>query len=119
MLVKHLRKDSRLLADDHLDLVFSALANRTRRALLARLSDAPASITDLAEPLNMSFPAVSKHVRVLEAAGLVRRQIDGRVHQCSLDTAPMKQAEIWLSGYRTFWDETLEALDKHFKDGDA
>lgn len=98
---------------DQLDLVFAALANQTRRALLARLGEAPAKITDLATPYVMSLPGVSKHLRVLEKAGLVQRDIEGRVHRCSLDTAPLRKAERWLEHYRTFWNETLEALAKH------
>ena len=103
--------------EDRLDLVFTALGNRTRRALLARLGRAPAKITDLAAPYEMSLPAVSKHLRVLERAGLVRRAVDGRVHQCSLDTAPLREADRWLAHYRVFWDETLEALARHVEDG--
>ena len=85
--------DHRPGKEDRLDLVFTALANRTRRALLARLGRAPAKITDLAAPYEMSLPGVSKHLRVLERAGLVRRAIDGRVHLCSLDTAPLHETE--------------------------
>src|SRR5690606_25039308 len=101
------------LSDDQLDVVFGALAHRTRRALLARLGSAPAKITDLAAPFELSLPAVSKHVRVLETAGLVRRQIDGRVHRCSLDTAPLREAERWLAHYQAFWAETLQSLAEH------
>ena len=104
--------------EDRLDLVFTALANRTRRALLARLGRAPAKITDLAAPYEMSFPAVSKHIRVLERAGLVNRAVDGRVHRCSLDTAPLQEAERWLAFYRVLWDEKLEALARHLEDGE-
>ena len=100
---------------DQLDLVFAALANQTRRALLARLGEAPAKITDLATPYVMSLPGVSKHLRVLEKAGLVQRDIEGRVHRCSLDTAPLRKAERWLEHYRTFSNETLEALAKHME----
>ncbi len=103
---------------DQLDLVFAALANQTRRALLARLGEAPAKITDLATPHDMSLPGVSKHLRVLEKAGLVRRDVEGRVHRCSLDTAPLRKAERWLAHYRTFWNETLEALAKHVESGE-
>lgn len=96
--------------DDRLDGVFRALADRTRRALLARLERSPASITELAEPFAMSLPAVSKHVRVLESAGLVTREVDGRVHRCSFDPAPLREADAWLAHYRGFWGETLDAL---------
>ena len=91
--------NSHVAADDRLDAVFSALGDRTRRALLARLAQAPARITDLAKPFAMSLPAVSRHVRVLEAAGLVIRAVDGRVHECSLDALPLKSAarHVWAS----------------------
>ncbi len=102
--------------DDRLDRVFAALSNRTRRALLAQLEIAPAKITDLAGSSQMSFPGVSKHLRVLENAGLVRRVIDGRVHRCSLDAAALREAESWLEHYRVFWEESLDALAKHVGD---
>jgi DNA-binding transcriptional ArsR family regulator len=100
----------RAAAERKLDRIFHALADRTRRALLARLAEGPAKITELAEPFAMSLPAVSKHLRVLEAARLVGRKIDGRVHRCSLDPRPLKDIGAWLDHYRVFWDDTLEAL---------
>lgn len=99
--------------EDQLDRVFHALANRTRRALLHRMSRSPAKITELAEPFAMSLPAVSKHLRVLERAGLIERDVRGRVHRCSLQTAALKDADEWLAFYRQFWDETLESLARH------
>jgi DNA-binding transcriptional ArsR family regulator len=96
--------------DDQLDLLFHALSDRTRRALLARLSRRPAKITDLAAPFAMSLPAVSRHIRVLEQARLVRRTIDGRVHQCALDAAALRRVDAWLDHYRRFWEGTLESL---------
>jgi DNA-binding transcriptional ArsR family regulator len=105
-------------AEDRLDGVFHALADRTRRALLARLAEGPAPVGELAAPFDMSLPAVSKHLRVLEQAGLVSREIDGRVHRCSLEAAPLQEIEQWLAFYRTFWDETLEALARFVEDGD-
>jgi DNA-binding transcriptional ArsR family regulator len=96
--------------DERLDLVFHALSNRTRRALLARLSRQPAKVTDLAAPFAMSLPAVSRHIRVLEEAQLVRRAIDGRVHQCSLDTGALERVDAWLDHYRHFWEGTLDSL---------
>src|SRR5688500_3254822 len=98
---------------DRLDLVFHALSDRTRRALIARLGRSPAKITDLAAPFAMSLPAVSKHVRVLERAGLVRRTVDGRVHRCALDHRPLKEADRFLAAYRVFWEDALEALARH------
>lgn len=95
--------------------MFHALADRTRRALLARLARGPAAIGELARPFDMSLPAVSKHLRVLEAARLVERRIDGRVHRCALDASPLRDADAWLAYYREFWDETLAALERHFR----
>ena len=100
-------------ADDRLDAVFSALGDRTRRALLARLARAPARITELAKPFAISLPAVSRHVRVLEAAGLVTRAVDGRVHECSLDALPLKSAQDWLLSYRGFWQANLASLARY------
>lgn len=100
-------------AEDRLDLVFRALGDRTRRALLARLANRPAMVTELARPFAMSLPAVSRHIRVLERARLVKRSVDGRVHRCSLDAAPLETAEAWLSRNRRFWTERLEALARY------
>jgi DNA-binding transcriptional ArsR family regulator len=104
-------------ADDRLDAVFHALGDRTRRALLARLAERPAKITELAKPFDISLPAVSRHIRVLESAGLVARSVDGRVHECSLAAAPLKTAEAWLMHYRRFWQDKLAALE-HYIDGE-
>jgi DNA-binding transcriptional ArsR family regulator len=100
----------RYAEDDRLDLVFHALSDRTRRALLARLAPGAAAITALAAPFAMTLPAVSKHIRVLERAGLVERSIDGRVHRCSLAAEPLRAVEHWLDHYRPFWEDTLQAL---------
>jgi DNA-binding transcriptional ArsR family regulator len=100
----------------HLDLVFRALGDQTRRALLARLADKPAMVTELAQPFAMSLPAVSRHIRVLEHAGLVARTVDGRVHHCSLSATPLKDVEMWLSQYRRFWEGTLDSLARHVAD---
>ena len=108
------RTRERASQDDRLDLVFQALADRTRRALLARLARKTSKVTDLAAPFNMSLPAVSRHIKVLERARLVRRTIDGRVHRCSLDAEPLHEAEAWLERYRPFWEGTLEALASYF-----
>ena len=99
-----------------LDLLFRALGDRTRRSLLARLMDKPAMITELAEPIPMSLPAVSRHIRVLEGAGLVHRAIDGRVHLCSLSAEPLKNVEVWLRQYRRFWEGTLDSLARYVAD---
>jgi DNA-binding transcriptional ArsR family regulator len=103
--------------DDRLDAVFSALADPTRRRMLARLVRGEASITELAEPFEMTLPAVSKHLRVLERAGLVRRRRDGWYHWCRLETRPLKRAVTFLEQWRPFWDETLAQLAKHVEEG--
>jgi DNA-binding transcriptional ArsR family regulator len=97
-------------ADGRLDLVFHALADRTRRSLLRRLARGPAMVTELAEPFAMSLPAVSKHLRVLEGARLVTRKVDGRVHRCSLHPEALGEVEGWLRERREFWVQALDAL---------
>jgi DNA-binding transcriptional ArsR family regulator len=106
-----------LSREDRLDAVFHALADRTRRGLLARLAKEPAMITELAKPFAMSLPAVSRHIRVLEGAGLVIRAVDGRVHQCSLRLTPFRTIDSWLDHYRQFWDGNLEALARYAETG--
>jgi DNA-binding transcriptional ArsR family regulator len=100
-------------SDRELDLIFRALADTTRRRMLAALNRGDATISELAEPFDMSLPAVSKHVRVLEKAGLVDRQIDGRVHRCSLASEPLQDLSGWLSSYRSMWEESLDALARY------
>jgi DNA-binding transcriptional ArsR family regulator len=104
---------NRASREDRLDAVFHALGDRTRRALLARLAARPAMITELAEPFDISLPAVSKHIRVLEKAGLVSRTVDGRMHQCSLNSQPLAGVEAWLGQYRQFWQSNLESLARY------
>jgi DNA-binding transcriptional ArsR family regulator len=99
--------------EERLDRIFSALSDRTRRGLLARLAERPAMVTELAAPWRMSLPAVSKHIRVLERAGLVTRAVDGRVHRCSLSARPLREAERYLDRYRSFWEETLDSLARY------
>lgn len=96
--------------DDRLDRVFHALADRTRRALLARLAKGPGSVTELAAPFAMSLNAVSKHLKVLESAGLIAREVEGKVHRCSLAAAPLRTADQWLAFYRAFWAGNLDAV---------
>jgi DNA-binding transcriptional ArsR family regulator len=97
-------------SETHLDRVFSALADPTRRAIVARLAAGESSVTELAAPFAMTLPAVSKHLRVLESAGLVARDIDGRVHRCRLVAHPLDDAMTWLETYRTFWEQQFDAL---------
>ena len=94
-----------------LDATFAALADPTRRAILARLAQGDTSVMELAEPFDMSLAAASKHVKILERAGLVRRRVDGRTHHCRLDATRLGRAQRWLAFYERFWDEKLDALD--------
>jgi DNA-binding transcriptional ArsR family regulator len=110
-------KSQRVSADDRLDAVFHALGHSTRRALLARLANRPAMITELADPFAMSLPAVSRHIRVLENAGLVTRSVNGRMHRCSLNPKPFKTIEGWLIHYRKFWEDNLASLAQYFESG--
>ena len=98
---------------DQLDQTFAALADPTRRAILARLAEGESTVGDLARPFDISRPAISKHLRVLERAGLVRRARDGRLSRCGLDAAPMRNAAEWVEEYRQFWESQLDAL-AHF-----
>lgn len=93
-----------------LDRVFHALADPTRRSLLRRLSEGERSVGQLAEPYAMSLAAVSKHLRVLEAAGLVRRRVRGRTHQCALEPGPLSDVQAWLRHYEPFWRDRLGDL---------
>jgi DNA-binding transcriptional ArsR family regulator len=98
-----------------LDLTFGALADPTRRAILARLALGEASVGDLAEPFRVSRPAISKHLRVLERAGLVRREREGRVSRCELDAGAMRDAADWIDQYREFWTNRLGDLKRYIE----
>ena len=98
-----------------LDDTFAALSDPTRRAILARLAKGDATVTQLAEPFPFSLPAVSKHLRVLESAGLLKREINGRVHRCRLAPEPMKTAAQWIDHYRVFWEKQFDALAKYLE----
>ena len=100
-----------------LDSTFAALSDATRRGILARLArQGETSVSDLAAPCKMSLPAVSKHLRVLEHAGLVSRQKEGRVHRCRLRAEPMKDAAASIEHYRQFWEVQLDALARYLED---
>lgn len=90
-----------------------ALADPTRREILERVAGGPRRVTDLAEPFDMSLNAVSKHVRVLEEAGLVRRDVRGREHRISLEARPLMELHAWLDRYRAFWERSLDGLEEH------
>ena len=96
--------------DSDLDVTFGALADRTRRAILEQLASGDSSVTRLAAPFNVSLPAISKHLRVLERAGLLTQERDGRVRRCRLDASPMKGAADWIARYRRFWEDQLDSL---------
>jgi DNA-binding transcriptional ArsR family regulator len=95
----------------HLDATFAALADPTRRAILARLASGDASVTELAQPFAMSQPAISKHLKVLEHAGLISRGRDAQRRPCRIQAQPLAQASGWLDNYRRFWEESFERLD--------
>lgn len=95
-----------------LDLIFAALSDGTRRAMLKRLTAGELSVGELAEPLNMSLAAASKHIKALERAGLIRRTIEGRTHRCRLNARPLAGAREWLAYYEAFWNERLDALER-------
>jgi DNA-binding transcriptional ArsR family regulator len=103
------------LNPEPLDAVFHALADPTRRAMLRRLSDAPLSVGELAAPLRMSLAAASKHIKSLERAGLVSRQVRGRTHVCRLRAAPLEDAHDWLGFYQRFWTAQFDALEALLK----
>ena len=100
---------------NQLDLTFSALSDATRRTILMRLSEGTSSVGELAEPFKMSRPAISKHLRVLEKAGLVQTNRDGRISRCQLDARPMKDAMEWVEEYRSYWENQLDGLARYFE----
>jgi len=101
------------MSPDRLSTTFSALADPTRRAILARLIAGEVSVTELAEPFAMSLPAVSKHLKVLERAGLIKRSREAQWRPCALEAGPLKDAADWLEHYRHFWEESLDRLDDY------
>jgi len=101
--------------ENALDRTFAALADPTRRRILQELARGDSCVTELARPYAMSLPAVSKHLRVLESAGLVRRCRNGRVHRMNLEAAPMQEAQQWIEEYRKFWEESFDRLDEYLK----
>ncbi len=98
-----------------LDATFAALSDPTRRAILDRLSRGPATVGELAEPFSMSLPAISKHIKVLETAGLIERTRSGRNYHCSLRSEPLQAAAGWIAEYRSFWERSLRSLDRYLK----
>lgn len=104
------------MMSDHLSSTFSALADPTRRAILARLASGEASVTELATPFKMSMPAVTKHLKVLQRAGLVKQGRAAQYRPCRLVPEPLKEASDWLAQYRDFWEQSFERLDEYLKE---
>lgn len=99
------------MTTDHLSLTFAALADPTRRAILARLSHGEATVTELAAPFSLSLPTVSKHLKVLQHAGLVTQGRRAQWRPCRIEAAPLQEIAAWMEDYRQFWDESFERLD--------
>jgi DNA-binding transcriptional ArsR family regulator len=100
---------------DRLSSTFSALADPTRRAILARLSTGEASVTDLAKPMKMTMPAVTKHLKVLQKAGLIRQERRAQWRPCYLVASPLKEASDWVEQYRKFWEQSFDRLEAYLK----
>jgi DNA-binding transcriptional ArsR family regulator len=103
-------------SSEHLNATFAALADPTRRAILARLASGETSVSELAEPFEMSMPAISKHLKVLHRAGLIERGREAQWRPCRLAAGPLKDASDWLDHYRRFWDESLDRLADYLRD---
>jgi DNA-binding transcriptional ArsR family regulator len=104
------------MMSDHLSITLAALADPTRRALLARLASGDLSVTELAEPFEMSLPAVSKHLKVLERAGLIARGRDAQWRPCRLQASPLKDVADWVEHYRRFWEQRLDRLGDYLQE---
>jgi len=103
------------MATDRLSVTFAALADPTRRAILARLASGERSVTELAEPFEISMPAVTKHLKVLERAGLITRGREAQWRPCKLEAAPLKGVSDWLESYRRFWEESFDRLERYLR----
>jgi DNA-binding transcriptional ArsR family regulator len=103
------------MTTDHLSTTFAALADPTRRAILARLASGQTSVTELAEPFDMSMPAISKHLKVLERAGLIARGREAQWRPCRLEAGPLKDVAGWVEHYRQFWEQSFDRLDDYLK----
>jgi DNA-binding transcriptional ArsR family regulator len=103
------------MATDRLSMIFAALADPTRRAILARLTEGEATVSELAEPFDIGLPAVSRHLKVLEAAGLISRTRSAQWRSSRLEAGPLREATAWMEDYRRFWDESFDRLDAHLK----
>ena len=114
-MVKYNPTASVIGSQKNLDMTFRALSDRTRRAIIERLTHGDALVTELARPFDISLPAVSKHLGILEDAGLISREKDGRVRRCHLDAAPLKDAADWIAFYKRFWEGNLDALEDYLQ----
>ena len=101
---------------DHLSITFGALAGPTRRAILARLTKGQASVTELAKPFDMTLPAISKHLKVLERAGLITRSRDAQWRPCRLKAQRLEEAADWVERYRVYWERSFDRLDEHLRE---
>ena len=104
------------MSNDHLSVTFAALADPTRRAILARLARGEASVTELAKPFDLSLPGISKHLKVLQRAGLITQSRNAQWRPCRLDGSRLKEAAEWVGEYRRFWDESFQRLDEVLQD---
>jgi DNA-binding transcriptional ArsR family regulator len=104
------------VSTDQLSVTFAALADPTRRAILAHLAQGEASVTELAKPFKMSLPAISKHLKVLERAGLISRSREAQWRPCQIDAEPLKNAADWIGQYREFWEERFDRLDDYLQE---
>jgi DNA-binding transcriptional ArsR family regulator len=107
------------MASSQLDRAFTALAHPTRRAIVQRLASGRATVNELAEPFEVSLPSISRHLRVLEAAGLIAQEREGQFRRCHLDSQGLKTAGEWLDFYRSFWSQSFDRLDEHLQTSKA
>lgn len=104
------------MTTEQLNTTFAALADPTRRAILARLSEGEASVTELAKPFDMSLPGITKHLKVLERAGLIARRKEAQWRPCRLEAGPLKEVADWVEHYRHFWEESFDRLDEYLRE---
>ena len=102
-------------SEEQLDLIFHALADSTRRKILRMVAEKECTVSEMAEPFNVSLNAISKHIKVLEKAGLIDRTVDGRIHRCKMDARPLNQATDVIAYYRKFWEDRFDQIEKYLK----
>lgn len=101
--------------EEQLDLIFHALADQTRRRILRMVAEKECTVSEMAEPFNVSLNAISKHIKVLEKAGLIDRTVDGRIHRCKMDARPLDQATALIAHYQKFWEDRFDQIEKYLK----